>query len=643
MKKVNDKNANTTVWACWQKPQASFPPTDYLLSFLSPSDELACEPICPSRIISARKIFQTVMDEARKIYIDIVARIGTVLYDEKRTFRQALAKPGWASQWWFHPVSAKNCEYDPTFYFILSILTVNFVMHEYGLQRLVLVGATPDLAHAFRKTYSVKEMQPRRRSSNIPLILKTLASRLANALFELRNILVSRRTVSQQEKSFEIVFSSFWDWSVYFDKRSNALKDCYFECLPDELKSLGVSSVGWFAWLDIGQRLGKKGKRYRDRLKPLKSCKDIIILQRFLTPWILFKNTLDFFPLWRYLQIKNRPDFRIVFQKSGTDYFPLFRNQLLKGFMGWFIPHCNLVASATVKACEVYTPRLCITFLEHYLHSRSIYSSVKRGNENIQCYTTQHASYNQNKTFLFFDPTIEFRGIPDGCAVPHPDKVFAMGSLGYDLFLKCGYSKEDVYLTGSPRYDSISCRAKFSRSFPKSKEKLKVLMVCSLDISIEMDMIEAAYLAAKGVKCIQLLIRIHPSKKICDYTGFGRFGDRIEVTRGSLHEDLERSDLILYTFTTVAEEAYLCGKPVWQWLPLGYNGSALSSVTKITQFNSVSDLKRAFQKACVNRETLSTDNVARPMVLEKLFYREDGAAAQRIAAQCLKNIRFHSS
>src|SRR5207244_1348750 len=86
--------------------------------------------------------------------------------------------------------------------------------------------------------------------------------------------------------------------------------------------------------------------------------------------------------------------------------------------------------------------------------ARSVWGVKQAGPGTIN-YAVQHASYCSEKTFLFLDPEIEFRGRPDGAPVPHPDQVMAMGTFAQELFLKCGYAPDQVKTTGSPRYDRI--------------------------------------------------------------------------------------------------------------------------------------------------------------------------------------------
>ena len=638
MKLPDGNGTNHALWACWNKPSVSIPEADYLLSFLSPQDELDYDQTFYGRLIRAREEFVKIEEEARKNYIDLVAGIGVVPYDKHRTFRQALGGAGKHSRWWWHPVSAKNCEYDPTYFFILSMMTIVSVMRDYGFEKLVLVDAPSNIARILRESFVTLGIRTGRRKFSLPIILHGLGHRLINAFLEYRNITAARRFIKKPATHFDVAFTGFWDWSFFLDNHTGKIKDRYYVKLPDAFRAKGVQSLGWFAWLDAQSGFFGKDRGYQEILEPVNRINEIAILQQFLSPLSLFKKFLNFGALMKYLRVKNRKIFKKAFQREGIDYFPLFRDELLRGFLNWSIPQGDLVEEAVQKACKTHQPRLCFTFQEHFLFSRAVYSGMKMGNKSAQRYTMQHASYNLNKTYLYFHPVTEFRGEPDGCAVPHPDKVFAMGSLGRQLFLKCGYSDDDIFLTGSPRYDNLSIR--LPRLRKEWHNKLNVWIVCSLDLSIEIDMVEAVCLASEGLDHIHLMLRNHPDKRVTDHPDFGRFAHRIEVTQGNLQDELRKADLIIFTFTTVAEEAYLFGIPVWQWLPLNYDASALAAVADIPRFGSVKALRSAMETINHDKKSLSLDPDNRNTVLEKLFYREDGNAAQRIADYCLQEISF---
>lgn len=632
------------IWVCWVKPVARPEGNEIILSFLSPSVEEELEKEYRGIVIHAREASLAVRAEAKDLYLSLVARIGTALCGSNLTLRQALARPGEASRWWYHPVAFKDCESDPTFQWIIAILTIRVVAEKYGLKDLVLVGAPGEVTEVLKSIFAVQERHTRQSYRVWWIWLHGFASRILYALTVLWQWIAVCRWTKVPKGSFDVVLSSFWDWSVWWDKQAQVLADRYFKCLPDELKWQGVSSIGWFAWFDPHSEPGKEGRRLKHVLAPLNGRDDIVILQSLLHPWDILRAVGDFYPLVTFLSICKRPAFREVFQEGGFDYYPLFSRRLMRGFLDASLPHCDLVALATERACCRYRPKVALSFLEHFPYSRAHYEGVRRARNSTICFAIQHASYSREKTFLFLHPAFEFRGEPDGCTVPHPDYVCVMGVLGQKLFLECGYPKGHVLLTGSPRYDYIG--ASFSdllssgqRERVRGSESIRLLIVSSLDVDLELEMVEAVCAAARDVSGTKLFLRNHPFRQIEQYPRFAPYQDQIELMHESLEEDLAQADLILFTYSTVAEEAFLRGKPVWQWLSLGFNGSALAEVVAIPRFGSVASLREALRDFHADPSRFLPGVEARQLALKQLFYQGDGGGVRRIAIACSVQMR----
>lgn len=640
----SDTTPLSQLWVCWTKPERLPSKGVPLLSFLMPSLEEDLQREHQGPVIFAREASRAVRSEARTLYINLAAKIGTVPCGNGPTLRQALTRRGEASRWWYHPVAFKSCESDPTFQWIIAVLTIRAVAEKLGLKKLVLVGAPWEVTAALKRAFTVEERHTRQPQRVWWIWLRSLAARTLYAMTALRLLNAVRRHTQTPQRSFDVIFSGFWDWSVWWDNHTQSLADRYFKRLPEELKRRGISSIGWFAWFDPHSEPGKEGRRLKDVLAPIKGQQDVVILQSFLSPRDIIKAVGDFRPLATFLKVRHQSAFREVFQENEFDYYPLFSGLLLRGFLDTSLPRCDLVALATERACRRYRPKVTLSFLEHFPYSRAHYEGVRRAGIGTTCYAVQHASYNHEKTFLFLHPFLEFKGEPDGYAVPHPDYVCAMGTLGQELFLECGYPKERVLLTGSPRYDHVRALLSgdkdrlVSNALSSKKaggkgrhEKTQLLLVSSLHLDTELEMIDAVCAATQDVTGIKLLCRNHPFRRIELHPGFAQYKDRIEFTHGSLDEDLAQADLILFTYSTVTEEAVLRGKPVWQWLAVGFNGSALAEVVAIPQFGSVASLREALRDFRAEPSRFLPGAETRQLVLERLFYLGDGEAAKRIA------------
>lgn len=628
-----DLSQPDVLWIYWEKPGALPSGNEPILSFLSPGVEEELRRRCGDRIMVGRAAPMEVRAKARECYLNIVARLGTFTPGNGLTWRQVLTRPGEASRWWYHPVAFKDPESDATFQWILQVLIIQTAAKGLGVKELVLVGAPREMAAVLQSAFSVKEQRPRRRLGAWRLWGRGLASRLIFLGKVMRQWSAARRLPRRQDQNFDVVISGFWDWSVKWDEQTQALADRYFQRLPEELQRRGVS-LGWFAWLDYQAEPGQPGRRWHDALAPLKRKSEVVLLQSCLRPGEILRALTDVKPLIIFLKLRSSPRFKEIFQENGLDYSSLFFGKLLYGFLNSSLPHFDLVALATQRAVQRYRPKVILSFLEHFPYSRSQYEGVRRAGGGTSCWAMQHASYSHEKTFLFLHPALEFRGEPDGCPVPHPDFVCAMGTLGQELFLECGYPPDRVLLTGSTRYDHV--RAQNSRpqgptGMGDAEGVIHLLLVPSIYVDLELAMVEAVWTAVREIPGIKLYLRNHPFARMDRHPGFAPYKEHIEVSQGTLEADLDRADLVIFTYSTVAEEAFLRSKPVWQWLPDGFNGSALAEVVAIPQFGKVDHLREALREYQANPQAFLPDSESRQRVFERLFSPGDGKAASRMA------------
>lgn len=628
-----------TLWVCWQRPQAAPPTETPVLSFLSPGVEEDFCRECPGPVISAREVSQEVRREALKLYQDLVASLGVTPLSGEKTFRQSLGNPGEASPWWYHPVSFKDCETDSTFNSIIALMTINHTARQRGATRLVLVGATWEIAAVLAGVYETVEINVAK-PKVWRLWLKSLGSRLKHLLILCRDAADSRRFGGTQFKPMEVALFGFWDWSVGWEKRRNSLWDRYFQALPGELARLGIGTQGWLVWLDLKGPGRWLGRRRGQALAGLRHCPQVTVLQSLLQPREIYRALADFRPLAKYLKVRRKAAFKKMFQVSGMDLLPLFSGPLLAGILDASLPRHRLVLLAVRRAIKQYNPRLAVSFLEHHLFARACYAGVRQAGVGTAAMVVQHANYSHEKTFLHLHPILEFQGEPDGCATPHPDYVCALGRLGYDLFRESGYPEANIFLTGSPRYDHIlSLPAHGSRTPGKPRvavnpQNINLLMLAGLDVNQELEMVEAVCLAVKNLPHYRLRLREHPMAGIQARSDFTPYRRQVQITSGSLAEDLEGADLIVFTYSTTGDEAFIQGKPVWQWLTWRYNGSSLAETGAIPQFASVVSLRQALMAFQQTPAAFLPSRAERRRVLAHLFCPSEAgeSPSTRIAA-----------
>ena len=230
-----------------------------------------------------------------------------------------------------------------------------------------------------------------------------------------------------------------------------------------------------------------------------------------------------------------------------------------------------------------------INTTDAFFAGASTSANVELFNTLIPNIAIQHASRNQESLFFMSDLAKEsiFKIEPSG--LPKADYLCVMGKLGMELALKSGYDPKKVLLTGSPRFDHVIRRKK--ELF--KKKKLCVIFAASGVVDIEVPAFIMAVKAIKSISNVELVLREHFFWKISSFSKIKDCLNDIEVSCLSLDEDLERADLILYTTTTLAEEALMRSIPVWQIASIKSNFSALRDVKQVKKIYSEDELKIA--------------------------------------------------
>ncbi|HTB80543.1 MAG TPA: hypothetical protein VK717_06620 [Opitutaceae bacterium] len=605
-----------------------------MLSFLLPADEELLAAQAGVYVLRGRERTIAVRPLVLAVYREVVAQIGIGLVESKRTLRQAMARQGQASRWWFHPVSKRDPESEPQFEWILHVLIIRAMVEETGSTGVKLVGASEEVTEVLRSILTIEDAEQGGKAAGI---LSDVACAVGTRTFYLFKFIYYRFAMMRHYRlpkgRYDMVFSSFWDWAFSWDKKEHRYRDRYFQRLPSLLMNTKAEKVGYFAWFSPYSEPSQRGRSLARVLEPLRRNDDVVLLQALLTIWDVIRAMSDLKSFWILRKALRSKEFRQNFSFNGMDWWPVFRPVLKRGCLNVEMPHGELMALATERAARRYRPRLTLSFQEHLPHGRAHYEGMRRAKVGAENWAMQHAGVCPEKTFYFLHPKYEFRGEPDGCAVPHPDQVFVMGEFGRTCFLDCGYAPAQIKMSGSTRYDHVRIiEGETGRRVP-GKNGLCILLACSLEIETEIALVEAAVLAVRGLTKITLRVRSHPFNKVDAHPRFAMMREAVEISGGSLQDDLNWADLVLFSYSTVAEEAFLQGKPCWQWLPLGFDGSALAKATPIPRFGSVAALRTAVQDFDYSAPSVAARNAA----AMALFAPVDGQAAERIAA-CIRDV-----
>ena len=181
----------------------------------------------------------------------------------------------------------------------------------------------------------------------------------------------------------------------------------------------------------------------------------------------------------------------------------------------------------------------------------------------------------------------------------------------------------------------VSDTNSLSRKF-KSGSPRKILVATSLPASVEFHLVRAAMEACKGLEDIILRLRVHPFGKMDKITGYLRIKHLLETSNVSLDEDLQWADVLLMSQSTVGEEAFMKGKPVWQFRFPHPDQSSLAEVVSIPKFYTVAELRQAFINLVESSEISAPNQSEIEHVYRSLFQTEKERPSVAIAEAICK-------
>jgi len=622
----------STLWVCWLMPNRKLPDDALILSFALPEQDKIIEDRYSDRFLRGSEVSQGIRDKARKLYVQLIAELGATPCYREKTLRELMKLDDReCSSWWYHRVSFKDNTSEPTFDRIITVLTVVSVVEQLKIDNIVILGGAQEVGEALSSKYNVRRIKEKRRPSTLVLVLRGVASRVKSICNFYRSITASKRCLSLIQRNVEVGFVGFWDWSISYDKKTGVIEDRYYKSLPLELRKLGVNDIAWLLWLDPFSEPSSGGRALKDVVLPIKSRNDMIMLQSFLSIKEMLKYVCDFRMSYRYFLVRISIRFRKLFWKDGIDYFRLFSSDLLYMFFNADISHYRLVALATERAVRKFRPKVVLSFLEFYPFAKACYEGIRRSKEGIICCCIQHGTRSHESTFCAFDPKLEYLGAEDQCPIPNPDYCFAMGNLGRKLFHECGFPDEKILLTGSPRFEHIRLNA--NKRKKSEKDTVRLLFAASGIFDMEMHALDACVMVGKELDFVELIVRDHFFYRLRDYPPAKKLIDFVELSNKSLDDDIDRADILLFTSTTVAEEAFLHGKPVWQWVTPNANTSLFRDVPVIKKIYSADQLKRALYDFKESPDKYYPSDEDIKCVEKECFFRCDGKTSKRIAKE----------
>ncbi|MBF0483589.1 MAG: hypothetical protein HQL25_02670 [Candidatus Omnitrophica bacterium] len=629
------------LWICWEYPTRDIPQDVSILSFMLPSEEIEFQKQNSSiNFIFGRQRSVGVKKIALAQYIRMVANAGIVKDKNDRTLREALKNKDGQSVWWFHKVTEKDCESSPIFDQIIQILTIKDVIREYTFKQIELFGCPLEITQVLKSKFAIIDYSRRKTKGRELLLGRALWGRFKFLLKTINDCLAVKSLRKVEGQAADIFISGFWDWSVKKDE-SGQINDRYFRSVPDLLLSAG-KKIGWIVWLDPNYESGQAHRSAASAVKSITQDTRFVIAQSFLKILDVLVACFRFSYFFIFMSYQKLPAFKSVFEFEEMDFYPLFKNEFRIEFLDRNIPRQELIYKSHQRFSSEFAPKVVLTFLDLFLYARAVYAGVRKGSPATKLIDMQHASCSREKVFYVIDSQKEFNGLPDGCLLPSPDKVLAMGNLGQEIFLESGFKSEQVVVTGCSRYNKLII-GKAGTGHISGIGTLNILIVSSMDIEKELVMVDCVSAVTALDKNLMIKLRSHPFADIRKYTGFEKYADKIKCTHGTtLDEDLKFADIVVFSYSTVGEEAFLKGKIVWQWVSEGYNGSVFRDLGIISSFSDVNGLLKLIQSYRADPIKFIPNEIDQNKVAWECFGFKDGQnnIDQQITDQILKEVKI---
>jgi surface carbohydrate biosynthesis protein (TIGR04326 family) len=212
--------------------------------------------------------------------------------------------------------------------------------------------------------------------------------------------------------------------------------------------------------------------------------------------------------------------------------------------------------------------------------------------------------------------------------VPLPDKIIVNGEQSKKVLVDCGYPQDRVFTGGALRYTYLGSEMPAK---PGEKGSFDVLVAASVNINEAVELIEKCLEAFSGKPAFNLIIKMHPTLpfgKISKY--FPVLPKNVIVSETPVQELLARSDLVMYTSSTVAIEAVALGVPVIHVksdhiIDMNF----FEDENAIPSFSEPGDIARAGEQILLRQENLPRDESER--LVKQYFLPVDDAVISLFA------------
>lgn len=285
---------------------------------------------------------------------------------------------------------------------------------------------------------------------------------------------------------------------------------------------------------------------FNNNLLKIKNIKDKIII-----PQEYFLNYLDYFKSI-LLSLKKSLIYNSNEIFYGYNIKKLIQNELDNNLMTGEIRN-NLLYYFIVKnistqlQCEFFT----YTF-ENHSWEKMIILGLRKYSKNTRIIGYQHSCITKRLFCFFHDDDINI--------IPTPDKIITAGKISKDILVNyCNYNSDIV---------KEGCSLRFGYLYNiTTKDNIKkdnnILIATSASITESIDILSVVCKTLKNEK-FKLIFRPHPiisCKKIKEKFE-NEINSYLKISKNNIKDDLDKSDILIYTMTNLCLEALMYGIPV---------------------------------------------------------------------------------
>ena len=312
-----------------------------------------------------------------------------------------------------------------------------------------------------------------------------------------------------------------------------------------------------------------------------------------------------------FSQIFKEDAFHEIFEYDGINFWESVKYDI------YYILHSRLASlMMNLKECEIVLnnidPDIVLVGDDRTPYIRTCVLLAK--NKKISVMEIQHGIYTHTK------PKV----------TPVSDKVCVWGDHAKDVLIRAGGTKDQIVVTGCPKYDSLFCKNKLISLSGSEKRCKKILFATQYgfeDTTVEA--IEKIIHFLSFDQDVYLVIKPHPAEKSDLYRRFSEKCKKVivEDSKANIDDLLMGADVVVTISSTVGINAAILDVPM---VLLNFDKTDSPYLSISVEVRDVGDIAPAIKDVLYNKEVLQRLADARKKFVYEHAYIQDGKASERV-------------